>query len=102
MRAIDGDALKDRLQSLAYDDWNQGVTTSWADAYRECADMVEEQPTIEPEPEKGRWIKCEDRAGWYCSECATDDYYAYLYNSDTGVYELQDKFCPSCGARMEE
>lgn len=59
MRAIDGDALKDRLQSLAYDDWNQGVTTSWADAYRECADMVEEQPTIEPEV-----IRCKDCKWW--------------------------------------
>lgn len=55
MRAIDGDALKDRLQSLAYDDWNQGVTTSWADAYHECVDIVDEQPTIEPEI-----VRCKD------------------------------------------
>ena len=55
MRAIDADALKDHLQNLAYDDWNQGVSTSWADAYRECADMVDEQPTIEPEI-----IRCKD------------------------------------------
>lgn len=53
MRLIDGDALKDRLQSLAYDDWNQGVSTSWSDAYRECADMVEDMPTIDPERENG-------------------------------------------------
>lgn len=52
-RLIDADALRDNLQALAYDDWNQGVTTSWADAYREVADMVEEMPTIEPERKKG-------------------------------------------------
>ena len=53
MRAIDGDALRDRLQNLAYDDWNQGATTTWAEAFNECADMVADAPTIEPEP-------CED------------------------------------------
>lgn len=50
----------------------------------------------------GRWIKHKDRACWYCSECVTDDYYAYSHNCDTGVYELQDKFCPNCGVRMDE
>ena len=53
IRLIDADALKDRLQNLAYDDWNQGVCTSWKDAYRECADMVDEQPTIAPEVKYG-------------------------------------------------
>ena len=61
---------------------------------------VNHLPPVTPEPKRGRWIKYEDRAGWYCSECATDDYYAYFLNSDTGVYELQDKFCPNCGADM--
>ena len=55
MRAIDGDALRDRLQNLGYDDWNQGVTTTWAEAFSECADMVADAPTIEPEP---HWIPC--------------------------------------------
>ena len=56
MRCIDADALKDRFQNLAYDDWNQGTSTSWADAYLECADIVDEQPTIEPEQKTGKWI----------------------------------------------
>lgn len=37
------------FQNLAYDDWNQGVTTSWADAYQECAEMIRELPSAEPE-----------------------------------------------------
>lgn len=49
MRLIDADALRDRLQNLAYDDWNQGVTTSWADAYNECADMVDDMPSVQPD-----------------------------------------------------
>jgi hypothetical protein len=55
MRPIDGDALRDKLQNLGYDDWNQGVTTTWAEAFYACADIVAEAPTIEPEP---HWIPC--------------------------------------------
>lgn len=58
MRAIDADALRDKLQNLGYDDWNQGVGTTWAEAFKECADMVEDAPTIEPEP---NWIPCKER-----------------------------------------
>lgn len=94
MRAIDGDALEERFQSLAYDDWNQGVTTSWANAYRECADMVYEQPTIEPEPKKGKWIWSDEDASWKCGNC------------DCVFEEIDWKpeynFCPNCGARLEE
>lgn len=92
MRMIDADALRDNLQALAYDDWNQGVTTSWADAYREVADMVEEMPTIEPK--KGKWISLDDFRGKYntcgykCSECG--EYSGY-----------EENYCSNCGARME-
>lgn len=48
MRLIDADALRDRFQNLAYNDWNQGVITSWADAYNECADIVDDMPSVEP------------------------------------------------------
>lgn len=58
MRPIDADALRDRLRNLADDEWNQSTTTSWAEAFAECADMVEDAPTIEPEQ---RWIPCSER-----------------------------------------
>ena len=38
----------DMFQSLAYDDCNKGVSTSWADAYSECANMISEFPTAQP------------------------------------------------------
>lgn len=98
-RPIDADALKDHLQSLAYDDWNQGVSTSWADAYRECADMVDEQPTIEPEgydsdEDKYDIIKCH-----CCKHIFTINSYHW-----TGIGFVKDdfKFCPNCGERLEE
>ena len=54
-----------------------------------------------PTAEKvGKWIKYKDRTCWYCSECTTDDYYAYTWDCDTDEYKLQDNYCPHCGARM--
>lgn len=90
MGLIDADSLEDRLQSLTYDGWNQGVSTSWADAHQECADMVDEQPTIEPERESGRWIGLY----WFkCSECGR-----IVPDVRNGGWS----FCPQCGAKMEE
>lgn len=50
MSLIDANELRNRLQNLSYDDWNQGVSTSWAEAYSEIADMVNNAPTIDAEP----------------------------------------------------
>lgn len=73
MRAIDGDAHRDRLRNLADDDWNQSTTTSWAEAFAECADMVDDAPTIEPEP---HWIPCSERL--------PNEYGNYLATMDDG------------------
>ena len=50
MRLIDANELRNRLQNLSYDDWNQGVSTSWAEAYSEIADMINNAPIIDAEP----------------------------------------------------
>ena len=97
MRCIDADALRDRLQNLGYDDWNQGATTTWAEAFNECADMVDEQPTIEPQRKKGKWIDrgwSGDGRGnswheWECSECK--------HITKGAKWD----FCPNCGADMQ-
>lgn len=47
---INADALADRLDALAYDDWNQGVSTSWVDAFKIFADMVRGELTEDAEP----------------------------------------------------
>jgi len=61
--------------------------------------VLEEVPTIEPK--RGTWIKNEGRHGWHCSVCGEHDLYAFSWNSDTGENELQDRYCPNCGAQME-
>ena len=54
------------------------------------------------EPVKhGRWIKNEGRSGWHCSCCGKDDLYAYPY-TENNERELQDFYCPNCGAKMAE
>lgn len=50
---------------------------------------------------RGRWIKNEDRSGWHCSCCGKDDLYAYPY-TENNERELQDFYCPNCGAKMDE
>ena len=97
-RPIDGDAFSDWLKEYGQEYIHGKKKISLMYIWKHVQDM----PTITPERKRGRWIKYEDRAGWYCSECATGDYYAYFRNSDTGEYELQDKFCPNCGAKMTE
>ena len=48
---------------------------------------------------RGKWIKLAERSGWCCSVCKKDDLYAYRYGADN-ERELQDFFCPNCGAQM--
>lgn len=48
-RLIDADALKDRLQRLARDDWSQRISTSYADALNEVVEMLDDAPAIEPD-----------------------------------------------------
>ena len=101
MRLINADALREQLQNLAYDDWNQGASTSWADAYREMADMVEDTPTIEPVRMKGEWIPTHESAllshpdsiTYVCSECGHKIYTVY-------GFPLKTNYCPNCGADM--
>ena len=95
MRLIDADSIVFDYSGLVYID-----PTDYKAIVEYFVKQIRAMPTIISERKHGRWIKHEDRASWYCSECTTDDYYAYFYNSDTDVYELQDKFCPNCGADM--
>lgn len=101
MRTIDADALKDRLQALSYDDWNQGASTTWANAYAECADMVEDMPTIEPERKTGKWIKLDKDNMFFvphmleCSICGNT-----LDKHGVNAGRGDANYCPNCGADM--
>lgn len=92
-RYIDADALRDRLQSLAYDDWNQGVSTTWANAYSEVADMIDDFPSADVrEVKRGRWIRHDDLPYSECPFC----------NARWSHITENFKFCFACGADLRE
>ena len=96
MRPIDADAQRDKLQNLADDEWNRSTTTSWAEAFSECADMLEDAPTIEPERKTGKWIVVDD--GCISGKCSVCGWEAHMYEDDV----MGMDYCPNCGARMED
>lgn len=98
MRAIDADTLRERLQNLACDDWNQGITTSFADACNEIIEIVEEQPTIEAEI-----IHCKDCVYWDSlpSSSLAPDYHHCAFGINTNLHTTADDFCGRAERRQE-
>lgn len=122
MRAIDADALVEKLNLAismmsgmmkmlnAEDD---EVFQMELKAYRDIRDGIKEEPTIEPEPKRGKWI--EDRGQkilmqnfiakgevWrVCSVCGAGHMIGHKYACDKAYHDTHHSFCPNCGARME-
>lgn len=92
MRMIDADALKKAIADAFYN-------------LREIAyitDIIERQPTIEPEVRHGRWIPNGKRSvfgdlEYLCSECIRKIAVNWAVK-DPSEY---DAFCSGCGARMD-
>lgn len=55
-RYIDADLLKDIFESRAYDDWNHGCETTWANAFKEFARTVDDFPAADVT----YVVRCED------------------------------------------
>ena len=91
MRLIDADALK------AYIDAQKGRPFIGCTIGEALKILVDEQPTIEPERKKGKWILHPEQKNIYggkcveCSECG--EKYIVQYIED-------EKFCRNCGADM--
>ena len=90
MRTIDADALlTDRKKSKYYHLPNGDIAIPVID--------IEHAPTIEPEREKGEWIRHPEQRNIYggktieCSKC--HEKYVVQYIED-------EKFCRNCGADM--
>ena len=93
-RLIDADALTERLNEYANDDWNVSLGGVFTDAVDTCLDFVENAPTIEAVPVvHGKWISHKRMArsplvmNYACSVCGKDG--------------NQTNFCPNCGAKMD-
>ena len=55
--------------------------------------IIDEQPTIEPERKTGHWIL--DRSGAYCCNRCMEPCATYA------MMKPRDKFCKMCGSRNE-
>lgn len=94
MRLTDADALADRLDALAYDDWNQGASVSWADAFKVFAEMVRDEIAVDAEPvRRGHWELSPFDGNWTCSKCGNKPYHSNMRNMN---------YCPNCGCKMDE
>lgn len=71
-------------------------------AYTDILGGVKEQPTIEPEQKKGKWIiKDNPRTGWYrvtCSECEEDVASQIPMIGFFPNAKALWNFCPNCGS----
>lgn len=102
MRLIDGDALVEtidrHIQVLRM--FSHCGSPEWATAIGAYLGLIEDiknEPTIEPGPPKGQWVKDEVRSKnhiepiFICSACN--------HGEAWGVCECT-KYCPDCGAKM--
>lgn len=92
----------DMFQRLSYDDWNQGAGTTWANAFSECEELINMLPAVDAvEVRHGRWVQKEDEdwAGGgktMCSRCKCGYSWKMYFEPESF------KFCPNCGAKMDE
>lgn len=97
-RLIDADALTERLNEYANDDWNVSLGGVFTDAVDTCLDFVENAPTIEVVPVvHAEWKLKQGDEGvhWYCSKCREEALF------DIFNYQEKSNFCPNCGAKMK-
>lgn len=104
-RLIDANALRQKIEKWA-DSADNSI--SFADsvesfAYDEVLDAIDAAPTIDPEALQpvAHWVCEEDYDGdpvvWTCSHCKDSSIMYDGTPKDNGF-----KFCPYCGAKMEE
>ena len=94
MRPIDADALKEHIDKLpALPDGN------FAGNHSALKALINMQPSVQPEPKEGHWIKHIDPFDgeqYECSECGV------LWEFNDGTPEDNEAyFCPKCGAKMK-
>lgn len=90
MRLIDADALKTELEKLR-DGWNYyggEYESAMYQAYDISVDTVDEQPTVQSQRKKGKWIEIEIDAGEFIYKC-----------TKCGMRVINPyKYCPMCGS----
>lgn len=96
---IEMEPVKRHIRHLIQDPWNhQAAPASWADAYRQMIDILDDEPVADVRPAKrGEWVCLgvsldretgEEYPMYFCSECGAMNYVG------------NQNFCYFCGADM--
>ena len=103
--AIDRNDLLDQVSEKKFD-WPTAYATGYNDAIRMAREKIYAAPEIDAAPAvHGHWIHCKGKSNlWHCSECGRE----ILYNPKRRTYNIvkmpvfkKNKFCRSCGAKMD-
>ena len=86
---IERESVLAKCREIAACEWNHRASpVSWADAYEQFAEDVEEIPSSDVAPVRnGRWMN-KGSLSCRCSECGCKS------NKET-------QWCPNCGAKMD-
>lgn len=96
MRTIDADAF----DATMYEAWKNNEVTN--EEWVHFREMIKDEPTIEPQRMRGRWIGCDNSDHWKCSVCGTRA--AFWFSEETSseleldMSEWLSDFCPNCGS----
>lgn len=100
MRLIDATVLTEQIQKL----WPNEYMVNWLGVLIDTQPTVKVEPIEVPKPVKhGKWDKGTDSYWHICEVCGAE----VDMSMGTGVFvegvELCEfKYCPNCGARMDE
>lgn len=96
-RCIDADALEKILEKIpAADIKNMGGQAYVLVKLSQVFNVIDNQPTIEPQRKKGKWInhRCDD--GHHIADCDQCGHSLQWFDDDI------PKYCCECGADMRE
>lgn len=104
MRLTDADLLKEQMESVC-----MGIMAG-TESYNAPLKTIDDAPTVDAKPVvRGKWITMSDADGvyWACSECGEDIPRVAHYNPQFDLFPRLEgidrtRFCPHCGARMDE
>jgi len=89
------DAISRQAMHIELEKWITYGEYKYSNATKYLYDRIDRLPSIKQEPKTGRWIKTIGENGVTsvvrCSECGFEDNRYMLF-----------RYCPSCGAKMEE
>ena len=89
--------MTDREKALAYFRHREAqVPMPGARAMYQEAIKALEQPTVEPERKKGKWIAVDDYFNRISGRCSACGWEAHMYEDDV----VGMNYCPNCGADM--